>query len=444
MTLDRRLRRDLPAVLFCFFTGVVQAAPASLADLVSSALQRDPERGVAAAISAEGAAVRRQADSLFAADPTLVVRHQTDLASGSPPGLRDRLAAAARDRVREAVSPFPNGPLLPAAGPEAPDEGLREWEAGLEIPLWLPGQRGVRRTLADRMERQAELRREARRLAVAGEVRDRLWGLAIARAETRQARLALDSARALERDVARRVEAGELARTDLILARKETLQREADRVTAQERQSLAEGMYRAYTGAEDLPDDYSETERSGASLPEDHAGLGLARALAGRARAERDRVRSERRDPPVLLVGARAERDAAGNDYQRSVGVQLSLPLGLAGQSAPQEAAAERALTEASAELEGTRRELEAALHASLVGKREARRALEVRERQAGLAGEGLRLARRAFELGEGDLFTLLRAREQSIAAERALEVGRLELGQAIARHNQALGVVPQ
>jgi outer membrane protein TolC len=55
-----------------------------------------------------------------------------------------------------------------------------------------------------------------------------------------------------------------------------------------------------------------------------------------------------------------------------------------------------------------------------------------------------LRLTRRGFELGESDLFTLLQARAQALAAERDLRLRRLELGRATARFNQALGVIPE
>jgi hypothetical protein len=53
-------------------------------------------------------------------------------------------------------------------------------------------------------------------------------------------------------------------------------------------------------------------------------------------------------------------------------------------------------------------------------------------------------LAKRAFELGESDLASLLRARNRAADAALELERKRIEHQRAIARYNQILGVMPQ
>ncbi len=90
------------------------------------------------------------------------------------------------------------------------------------------------------------------------------------------------------------------------------------------------------------------------------------------------------------------------------------------------------------------RRELEVAFIHAAAQKQRALKELRLAEQQQQLAAEGLRLTQRAFELGESDLFTLLRARAQALESERTLRIRRLDVGRAIAAYNQALGVIPE
>jgi cobalt-zinc-cadmium efflux system outer membrane protein len=59
------------------------------------------------------------------------------------------------------------------------------------------------------------------------------------------------------------------------------------------------------------------------------------------------------------------------------------------------------------------------------------------------LATDNLRLAERAFALGETDLPTLLRVRAASWDADANLERRRFARAGAVSRWNQAIGVLP-
>lgn len=395
-------------LLFMTLAPILQAAPGgtSLGEILDAAVQQSPGAEVPDALRSEGEARREQSDSLFASDPALVVRHQTDVVGD--------------------------------------DTGMREWEAGLEAPLWLPGQKADRRREASGLLDQATAYDSLRRLQVAGELRERLWELLIARESVTRAEQALNGAQALEKAVTRRVEAGELARAELNLVRKETLTREAELVQWRNELALAIEHYRRYTGTDNLPAEPREPLPTGDGLSDTHPQLVMALVMTQRARAARDRSRGERRGNPSLYIAGLQSRDGSAAPYQSSVDLQLRVPLGLASQSRPALAAAERALTEASTELARTRFELAEALHHTEAAVQATRDRLQLAERQNALAEEGLRLAQRAFELGESDLFKLLAARQQAVEARRQLAVGELELGQAIARFNQAAGVVPQ
>jgi len=345
--------------------------------------------------------VRRQASSLLAGDPAVMLRHENDS--------------------------------------YIDDNGFRQWEGGLELPLWLPGQREQRRQVATATDNEAEGIQRLQRWRVAGEVRELLWSLRIAAAGLALSDQGLGSAEVLETDVAKRYRAGELARTDLILAQKEVLARKTERVSAASHYDSL-----LWTGLSELPADIQERAAEAPGIADNHPALEAAHRSASRARAQRDQVRTEKRANPLLTLGGKSERAESGLSYDTAVIVAINLPLGTRAQSAVRSAQAERNLTEADIELARVRRDLENDLIRATADQRKTSQELALAEQQYALAGEGLRLTRRAFELGESDLFTLLQARAQALAAERDLRLRRLELGRATARLNQALGVIPE
>jgi outer membrane protein TolC len=223
----------------------VAAPPVSLATAVQAAYEHNPERPVADVIRKQGEAIREQAFSLLAADPSLMVRHENDGITG--------------------------------------DDGYRYWEGGLAMPLWLPGQRDQRKRVADATLSEADATALLRKWLVAGEVRELLWSLHIVEAELGLARRAADSARQLEADVERRVRAGALARTDLILAQKETLAQQIEQTEVIARRDALLGRYRLVTGLDEYPKRISETPPESDQITDEHPGLVAARIGAARA-----------------------------------------------------------------------------------------------------------------------------------------------------------------
>jgi len=395
----------LPGVLFA---GALPDQPAglSLAGVIRAGLERDPNAALPGAVQAEGEAIRSAASSLLAADPSLVLHHESDAV--------------------------------------ASDDGYRNWQGGVAMPLWLPGQRDRYRRVADATEQEAVALMRLQHWRMAGDIRELLWSLAIAAAKLDLAEQALASAEKLQADVEKRASAGELARSETILARKETLARMADIAQAKAEHETLLGKYRNLTGLQALPATFTEALPAATAVPEDHPALAAARIAMARARSERDRVSSGRRGNPVLTLGGQSERDVRENSYDESVTLDLSVPFGMRSHFAPQAAAAERSLTEAMIELRQVQRELENERVRVLAEAVQGNRTFELSQQQQQLAEEGLRLTQRAFELGESDLFTLLQAHKQALAARRDLHISKLELGRAHARMNQTLGVIPE
>lgn len=357
--------------------------------------------------------------------------------------------AAARHTEAEASravadSWFPESPSIGLA--EKSDRfnrnlGDHEREIELALPLWLPGQRDARQAFAAKDAADAEAALGAARLAVAGELRAAIRDLAVARAELEIAAERLATAGKLETDVARREKAGDLARTDLLLTREETLAAQSALAEARTRERQAFERYRFLTGLDHLPVDSAEKV-----IPPEatrHPRLRMAETAVERARAEMQVAREERRDPPELSLGVQQARSDFAAPNANTVRIGIRIPFATAARNAPKIAAANSALIRAEAGLRQVAAELEA-------GQREAQAALENAEAvhqaaqaRAGLAAERRALQEKAFTLGELGLAEFMRVR--AAASEARLEFLRAThaLAAARARINQARGILP-
>ena len=158
-----RNRHALSIWALWLFAGPVQPAEPetlTLPTVVEAGFARYPELPLIEAIRGQSQAIQSQASSLLADDPALIVRHESDAANN--------------------------------------DAGYRQWEGGVAMPLWLPGQRGRRYKVAEATAREADATGRLQKWQVAGAIREVLWSLQIAETE-------LDSCRtcSAEREAAR-------------------------------------------------------------------------------------------------------------------------------------------------------------------------------------------------------------------------------------------------
>ena len=238
--------------------------------------------------------------------------------------------------------------------------------------------------------------------------------------------------------------AGELADADWVLARHETLNREARLQEAAAEVETAAIAWQAYTGLSRLPDRLEEQPAQAQSIPNPHPRLQSAASQVAKSRAQRQRQRIERRANPILSLAANHERGGSGSDYDDSLELTLTVPLGSATQAAPRLAEAEADLGEMEAAQALTRYQLEQEHAQARLALQQSAAAMVLAEERKTLTSRGEHLAKRAFELGESDLVQLLRARNLAADATLDLERKRLEHQRAIARHNQVLGVMPK
>jgi outer membrane protein, heavy metal efflux system len=407
---------------------------------------------------ASAAAVPAPAAATTGGEGTL--RAAVDRAARLDPAVRTLDARAAEVDASRTVATalFPAAPTAGASlRRDRPDRdlGRNEVEFELGLPLWLPGQRALRQRLAgdEGAERDAAL--ADAQLQVAGRVREALWNLAFARIDEAAARRRIETIDRLVADVERRVAAGVLARTDLLLARAEATGARGLLIEAGSRVEQAMHAWRVLSGDSRLPVSWVEELAATSAVPIGHAAVGpgptdgvhpsLA-AAQGEIALARSRLKlasESTRDPPEIGLQHRSDRDVSGADYRNSVRVALRIPLATDARNQPRIAAANTSLVRAESALLQLQRRIEGD-RARAAAELDAARAME-RNAQERLrdAGEHLALVRRAFELGEQSLVAMLRAvaLADEAQADRDRQVAARD--RAIARINQASGVLP-
>lgn len=380
------------------------SAELSLRDLIDKTIVRYPDSALLVAKKIEIEAKYKRASGILPAPPSI--------------GLLNRNDAATSNR------------------------GEREWESELELPIWLPGQRAAREAVA----RDAALgfvdTRATLNLQVAGMVRNALWDIAMVTHQASLAKIRHQTALALVNDVEKRVKAGDLPKTDRMLAQNEAYQAETFLLRAEAEIKHAQYRYQLLTGLNILPEFFSE-QQSKTTLNDNHPALRDASKKILVADDERNLIKVERRSNPTVSVSARTQRGAFDNQINETLGFKLKIPFETEAQSAPLMAIAEVNYAKNQADAQHLRYALEAAFHEAEHNLEVTKAELDITTKQHTNAQESLRLAKKAFALGETDLVSLLRVQATAYEAERAMKQRQIQLQWDTAHYNQAAGEMP-
>lgn len=387
-------------------TLVSSSAGVSLRTALDAAWQR-------AVASRESAGQRRRAEadlvaaqSLWASPPALELSHRTDRLQGNA--------------------------------------GKREFEVGVAVPLWLPGQRAARVGAVEAAAAQALAAGEAARLRLAGELREVAWQLAQAQAEAAQADALAQSLKQLANDVERRVQAGDLARSDALAAQAEQLVASTQQFDVRQRQQVARARWALLTGSPGVPDVIVERVSSGSpATAVTHPELQLALQSTETARKRVNLMRHSLRDAPELNFGLRHELPGRGESSQGSLVVGVRLPFGTDDRNLPLAAAALAELDVAETHEQRLRERLDSEVAAARDAQRAAEAQLEVETARALLLRERAALIDKSFRAGETPLPDQLRAVAAAGQADGAVARQTAALGLARARLQQALGLFP-
>ena len=356
-----------------------------------------------------------------------------------------RAAAAVADSAGRLWAEPPSIALSQQSDRWHDDAGKREYGVDISLPLWLPGQRSAHGQAAAAGLAQADAAQRATRWRIAGEVRESAWRLAAVQAEAAQMAAAADSLKRLAADVRRRVDAGELPRTDLLAAQAEELAARNRHGSAELQVREAALQWRSLTGLDRLPEAAVLAEKlpDETTIGADHPALQEAAGEAASAASQRDLARTSRSAPPELTVGWRRDIGGRGIDGENSVVLGVRLPFGIDDRNKPVLARAEAAADVARTRELRQREQVEASLTIAREGFNLAEAQAAAAKEQARLLRERSDLLERAFAAGELALPELLRA--MAAAGEAAASNARQQalLGLARARLLQSLGQHP-
>lgn len=325
------------------------------------------------------------------------------------------------------------------------DEGVRDWESELETPLWNSGQRHAQRQSVDARESLLNAQEQWLRWSLAGELRELSWQLLKREAQLKAAQARVDMADAMERDVLRRVAAGELAQTDALLVQSETLAARNARDDADLRMKDAQRNFWLLSGQESLPVPLNETppaESEPDAMLRQHPRVRLAVQTQAAANADVNVAQKSAEPLSAALLLAR-NRDALDASESQTIGVRITIPVGADARQRSVVAAAQAERFGANARLEAVQREVVRDMAYSRAQWHAARQQSLRAKQQYAATGQALLLSRRAFDAGELDLASLLRVQQAESETQEQSALKDIAYGRAIAKLNQAWGILP-
>ena len=423
---------------------VAAMAACSLATQAQEATANTAPPGPVSAASATNPLSLRQAfDAAWARQPEAM-------------GLQARRdAARAQQRAAKAWTPEPAAlELSNKTDRLGSNQGAREFEVGVAVPLWLPGERSSSAALADAEGAATESRATAAQLRVAATVREAWWQWQRARIEVGTARDQLENARLIAADVARRTMAGDLARADQHQADGAVAGAEASMAQAEAGLAAARQHLRALAGVAPASSGAAMTELGNALAEpapdaaaaelESHAALQELKDRAAVAQRSVELTATQSRANPELTLATTRDRGARGDASQQTITLGIRIPFGAGPRSDARSANARAETMEIQAQLALERERLTAEREAARVRVESSRTQLMAAERRAQLARESRGFFDKSFRLGETDLPTRLRIEAEAAEAERQAARTRIELAAAISAWRQALGLLPQ
>lgn len=325
------------------------------------------------------------------------------------------------------------------------NQGARELEMGLIVPLWLPGEQEGVRTLADAQNQALAGRMANTRLDLARQVRDAWWNWQAARNEHALAQGRLSVAQRLGDDVARRFRAGDLSRADWNQAQGLVAQARVQAAEADARRVDARFSLESLTGPLAPGDeDGSETEPEPQEAVPNHPRLQDLQGQKAVAEQQAELARLRIRSNPELSVSTRSERSAAGLANDQTWAVALRFAIGGGPRHSEQVATATASAVEAEVALLREHERL-AQAQLSLRSQKDAVQAqLRAAQERHALAQENRGFYEKSFRLGESDLPTRLRIEAEAFEAERILSATRIQYARILSQLRQVLGLLPE
>ena len=385
----------------------------TLRQVVDTTFERYPQNALISAFEEESRALEQRSSSWIAGYPMLYLQYIDDAVFGS-------------------------------------DHGMTEIQTGYQVPLWMWGQKEASQRVTEESKQAAERYIVALKHEVAGLVRDALWTLRLMENRRELARQIYEVAEKLTSVVQRRVELGDLARADALLAESDQLEKKTALVQAEAEVMHARKAYQNLTRMNRAPRRLEEMLSKMKVLDEQHPALAASNASVERAQAEVEFTRlSKQGNQPTILIGTNSTEiqkqsdQLVGGGFGTGSNMVLQVPIGGDDWHAPQMAQANLTLNEKIVQRETLRRQLEKALHEAHHTLEVDRTALEIAERRKSIAETQLKMSRIAFEAGEIALIDYLKIQAGAQSAIRDAAERSILVQKDTAVYNQVVGVMP-
>jgi outer membrane protein, heavy metal efflux system len=320
---------------------------------------------------------------------------------------------------------------------------LHYMNAGVEVPLWNIDQRDTEQSLAEKTDTSAKTQTVATKLRVAGLVRNALWDMALQKIRYEQAQAEIKIYEQLLAKIGRRVELGDLPRSDLLLAETELLQKRSTFIQAEAELMHARKRYASITQMTKVPKDYQEKLVAITEIEQNHPALVALSSQINRKQAELDAIKAIGSGQTNILAGVNADAGHQFSNHTASFNVGVSIPFGGSDHLGPQIAAVNVELNKLMAEREQLFRDLKQAHHEAEHNLEVNRAELENAEELKQTSENLLNMSNIGFSVGEIDLMDLLKIEAKAQQAMLNAKERAVMLERDIALYNQAVGVLP-
>lgn len=321
------------------------------------------------------------------------------------------------------------------------NNGLREWEAEVGMPLWLSGQKERAGAVAQGEYQASVQGLVQQRWQLAGELRETWWEVRLAQSELDAVELRHKQVSRIEADVARRLKAGDLAPLDLNLARSSVAQARSELLRTQAALTRTQGKFQALSRGAPLPD--QDESLAAAFEQERHPQLMSLAAKAAAAHARLDQASGDTRNNSELALTLTRERASIGESYQNLAKIAIKIPFGSKSRNQPRITAANVELTEVQIALDSAQRRLVADVAASRAELDQTKETATLQQERLQLVEQSFTWVEKSFQAGQTDLPALMRTETELADARLQAARARIEAARAVSRYNQTVGVLP-
>ena len=327
------------------------------------------------------------------------------------------------------------------------NNGSRETEVGIAIPIWLPGQRTASADLAQAEISLVERKLLASQLRLAASVRDAWWGWLRARVDAELASEQLANSLRLAADVAKRTSAGDLAKSDRHQAEGALAAAQAHAAHAQAASAAALAQVMSLTGRTaqaDLTVNAAAEATPSSVISVGHPLLAELEDRITTAERTAQLISTQKRSNPELTMATTRGRGAFGDRYGQTVLIGIRVPFGSGPRNDARIATAQAEAIEVQSKLILERDQIQADQIGAASRLEAVRTQLVAAQRREMLANESRGFFDKSFRLGETDLPTRLRIEAEAAEAARQAARSRIDLASAISALRQSLGLLPE